>query len=120
MKKGKRKNGLAMSVPAGLLCSGILSLVLTAGVSMALGKLVELQLLAENQIGYAVMIMLVAISFAASEFAWHKIKRRCVLVCLITGVVTINILSNMYLPLCRIYLLKAEVICAVTTFFPST
>ena len=82
-----KATGLAMSIPGALTLSGGLELILTLCSSAVLAKLVEIQRIQEQNIGYSVIGMLLAISFLGAVLAAEKVKHQRLMVCLLSGVV---------------------------------
>ena len=79
--------GKAMSMPGGLALGGVVSLFVTLLAAAILAKLMELERIPENSIGYGIMILLVLASFSGAAFSAWQIKRRRLIVCVLSGVV---------------------------------
>ncbi len=87
MVANQKVSGRASSLPAGLAFGGILSLVLTIILAVITAKLVDVESLPENNVGYAALVILLLASALGSAVAVGKIKRRRLLVCLASGAV---------------------------------
>lgn len=87
MHLNRKPSGLAMSIPGALTLSGILGLVLTLSSSAVLAKLVDIQKMQEQNIGYGIIGMLLCVSFLCAVFAAERVKHQRLLVCLLSGVV---------------------------------
>lgn len=90
----RKPSGRALSMPAGLLFGAIISLGLTILSAVVLAKLVASEVMAEANIGYGVMAMLLVASFIGSLCAHARIKRQRLLVCGLSGVIYFLILLS--------------------------
>lgn len=79
---GKLKNtGRATSMPVGLLSGLAVSFGVTIlGIGM-IAKALDMEKMREGAIGYAVMVLLLAASFAGALVSRNRIKRQYLLVC---------------------------------------
>lgn len=82
IKSSGRTTSVPMGIAVGLTGSITLLLLLSAIIAWIIGK----GILDYQNIGYAVMIMLLATSVAGSAISYGKIKRRKLMVCIISGV----------------------------------
>ena len=94
MVVNRKVSGKAASMPAGLALGGAVSLGLTLVLSGVLAKLVETQMLAEENIGYGVMVVLLVCSMLGAMVSSGRIKRQRLLVCALSGVVYLLILLS--------------------------
>lgn len=87
MHLNHKPTGLAMSIPGALTLSGSLGLILTLFSSAVLAKLVEIQRIQEQNIGYGIIGMLLVVSFLCAVLAAEKVKHQRLMVCLLSGAV---------------------------------
>lgn len=66
---------------------GLTSLLLTMILSAILAKMVETEALAQRNIGYGVMILLLISSFLGAAAAQGRVKHQRLLVCILSGCV---------------------------------
>lgn len=93
---GKQKlTGRAMSMPGGLAFGAAVSLGLTLLGALLLAKLVQNETLPWENIGYGIMVMLLAASFSGAMLAAARIKRQRLTVCLLSGVIYFGLLLSM-------------------------
>lgn len=95
MVENRKQRGKAMSVPAGLAVGGLTSLGVTLGTGLALAWLIHGEHMEMENIGYGIMIMLLAASFSGAEVAYSRIRRQRMLVCVLSGAVYMGILLSM-------------------------
>ncbi len=95
MTGNKKVTGRASSMPGGLAAGALVQIVLTLGLAALGAKLIDLGYFQENAIGYFAMVILLGASFAGAMVAAGKIKRRRLLVCLLSGTVYFCILLSM-------------------------
>lgn len=81
-------------MPAGLVFGAAISLGVTLLAAAVLAKLVDMEKLAWENIGYGIMILLLLASFSGAMAAFAKIKRQRMLVCAISGAVYFGILLS--------------------------
>lgn len=91
----RKVTGKASSMPGGLAAGALCSLSITLAMAALLAKLVEAKRMAEENIGYGVMVLLLLASFAGALVAFRRIKRQRMLVCLLSGVIYFAILMSM-------------------------
>lgn len=94
MVVNRKVSGKASSMPAGLALGGAASLTATLVIAGILAKLVETEVLAEENIGYGVMILLFISSMLGSVISSVRIKRQRLLVCAMSGVIYMMILLS--------------------------
>ena len=85
MALNPKHTGRASSMAGGLAFGVTMSLLLMIVMAAALAKLVEKEIIAETQIGYGVMVLLLLSTFAGSKLAWSKTKRRRLATCMAAG-----------------------------------
>lgn len=81
MIRNQKPTGRAASIPAGLLSGMVVSLGITILGAAIIAKLLDLGKMSEEMIGYSVMVMLMAASFAGALVSRSRIKRQHLLVC---------------------------------------
>lgn len=91
----QRRNGKAVSMPAGLTLGALTGLAVTILGSMILAKMMDAEWIGEERIGYGVMGMLLLASYLTAAISFGKIKRRRLLVCLCSGGIYFGILLSM-------------------------
>lgn len=80
MVTNRKPTGRASSMPTGLLIGGACALGGTLLLSAVLAKLVDLETIPQNKIGYGIMAMLLVCAFAGANVACGKIKRQYLVV----------------------------------------
>ena len=95
MHHKRTKNGRAISFPEGITYGVLLAFLITILGTAAIAKLVDTELLAWESVGYGIMAVLMLGSFAGSKTAAEKVKRRKLLVCMVSGAVYFCILLAM-------------------------
>ena len=94
MIRSKKTTGKAVSMPTGLLLGALVSLGITVAGAAITGKLLEVERIAEETVGYAVMILLLVASYAGTRLSQHKIKRQILLVSVLSGVIYFALLLS--------------------------
>lgn len=89
-----KPTGRALSIPKGLAAAGIISAGLTLLGSGVIALLVNTQMMKESNIGYAVMVMLIATSYVSAFAAWRLIKHRRMQVCSLAGCIYFLVLIS--------------------------
>lgn len=92
MAVNQKPTGRAMSMPAGLTVGAAVSLTITLLFAAVLSKLVDMEKLAWENIGYGIIVLLLAASFSGAMIAYARIKRQRLLVCGVSGVIYFGIL----------------------------
>ena len=87
-----KPTGRAMSMPGGLTIGAVVSLGGTLLFAAVLAKLVDMEKLAWENIGYGIVVLLLLASFSGAMTAYAKIKRQRLLVCSVSGVIYFGIL----------------------------
>ena len=85
MVVNRKPTGRAVSIPAGLTIGCSVSLAITLLGTAFLAKLIDGEHLRAEQLGYGIMLLLIAAAWTGSGTAWRKIRRRKVLVCIAAG-----------------------------------
>ena len=94
MITSKKHSGRALSFPAGLARSAIISISITMVTSAILGWLIEAEMIAWEQVGYGIMVILFLSSFVGALTAASGIKRQKALACMVAGLVYFIILLS--------------------------
>jgi putative membrane protein (TIGR04086 family) len=89
-----KTTGRAMSMPGGLAVGAAINGVVTISGVMFVAKLIDSGKLAENSIGYCIMILLLMSSFLGAKIASIRIKRQRLVVCALSGVIYFGILLS--------------------------
>lgn len=92
MTVNQKPTGRAMSMPAGLFVGAMASLGITVLAAAFLAKLVDMETLAWDNIGYGIVVLLLLASFFGALTAYSRIKRQRLLVCTVSGVIYFGIL----------------------------
>ena len=90
----RKVTGKASSIPAGLALGGFVSLLITLILAGIIAKLVSTEKLAEENIGYGVMVLLFTASAAGAITANTRIKRQRLAVSCLSGLVYMGILLS--------------------------
>lgn len=75
-----------MSLPGGLSIGAAVSMGITLIAAALLAKLVDMEKLPWEKIGYGIMVTLLAASFLGAAAAYGRVKRQRLMVCLLSGV----------------------------------
>lgn len=81
----RKPTGRAASMPAGLLAGGICSLTGTLVLSAVLAKLVDIEKVPQDKIGYGIMVLLLVCAFLGANIACGRIKRQYLVVSAISA-----------------------------------
>lgn len=92
MVSNHKPTGRSISMPAGLAKGAALAMGVTIAGSALIAKAVEKELLEEEKIGYAIMVMLILASYTGAINSYKKIKRRRLPVCMFSGVIYLCLL----------------------------
>ncbi len=95
MTTTKKPSGRASSMPGGLAAGALAELLMTVGLAALGAKLIDLGYFQENAIGYFAMGILLLSSFVGAVIAAGRIKRRRLLVCILSGAVYFGMLLSM-------------------------
>ena len=85
MVMNRKPTGRAKSIPGGLAVGGMFSLLITILGSAIIAKLVDSEIMAENSIGYGIMAILLAASWFGAMVSFGQVRRRRVMICLLSG-----------------------------------
>lgn len=86
MISNKRPTGRSVSIPKGLTIGAMVSLMITLAAVMLMAKLLNDEYMAYSSIGYSIMVIIMTASFLGAFCAVSKIKRRNLLVSILSGV----------------------------------
>ena len=86
MVSNRKSTGTASSIPAGIAIAAIVSLVITLLGSVVSAYLVQSELIRQESIGYASMVVLVVSGAVGALVAMARIKRMRMQMCLLSGV----------------------------------
>jgi len=89
-----KPTGRAATIPVGLLTGSTAALLFTLALSAVLAKLMEGEIIPEENIGYGVMIMILASAFSGSAIACKRVKRQYLLTAGLSGVVYVLLLLS--------------------------
>lgn len=92
MVTNQKSTGRASSLWAGLAFGGAVSTGITLVITAVLAKLLDLEKLQWENIGYGILIMIITSSFMGAIVAFGKIKRQRMVVCMLSGVVYLGIM----------------------------
>ena len=87
MTMNHKPTGTAMSMPAGLTVGGICSLMITLAMSAVIATMMEREVIAQGNIGYFVIGILLLSTIAGALISFGRIKRRHMIVCLVSGLI---------------------------------
>ncbi len=82
-----KPTGRAVTIPVGLLIGSGFAIAWTLAGAMLTAKLVDMETIPENAIGYGALLTLLSGAFLASEIAYYKIKHLRAAVCMAMGAV---------------------------------
>ena len=94
MVKNRKVTGKAKSIPAGLLTGCVMSLAVTMILAGILAKLLENEYLAQEQIGYGIMVILLVSSYAGAAVSFGCVKRQRLVTCMLSGLVYFSVLLS--------------------------
>lgn len=87
MTVNQKPSGRAVSVPMGLMTGAMVSLGITILLAAIAAKLTQMEVTEEAHIGYYVIVILMAASFAGAFTACKRIKRQRLMICVLSGIV---------------------------------
>ena len=87
MRNKQKVTGRADSIPVGLAVGVVSSILLTIACVAILTKLVDTGKIQWENIGYAIMVQTIVVSFIGAKIAHRRIKRQRLLVCLSSGLI---------------------------------
>ncbi len=94
MTQTQKPTGRASSIPAGLAFGALISITVTILMALILAKLVQTEVLLQEQIGYGVMVLLLASSFLGAATAQGKVKHRRLMICMLSALIYFFILMS--------------------------
>lgn len=92
MKQNSLQKGRATSIPAGALIGAMYALIWTLLTSGVLGWLIYTEKMAEENIGYGSMVILLTASVLGALVSYGKVKRQRAVACLSAGGIYLLIL----------------------------
>ena len=95
MVSNQRPTGRAVSMPKGLLLGELGSLAVTISATAVLAKLVDVEIVAWERVGYGGMLILLLSSAAGALISSQRIKHRILLVCVLSGAIYFGSLLGM-------------------------
>lgn len=94
MHTSKKATGRAKTIPGGLAVGTAVFFIIIVLCGIVIAKIIERQIVAENNSGYLIAAAMIISSYAGCEIAIKQCKRRLILVAILSGVVyTISLLS---------------------------
>ena len=87
MRMNHKPTGTAMSMSAGLTVGGICSLMITLAMSAVIAKMMEREVIAQGNIGYFGIGILLLSTMAGALISFGRSKRRRMIVCLVSGLI---------------------------------
>ena len=87
MTMNRKPTGTTMSMPAGLAIGGICSLLITLLLSATVAKLMAGETIAQGSAGYFVISILLIASITGACISYGRIRRRRMVVCLVSGLI---------------------------------
>ena len=91
----QKPTGRTSSMAKGVAIGVITSVMVTILSAAILAKLVDAKLLAEEKIGYVILVILLLASYLAGKIAWTKTKRRRLMTCALAGGIYFGVLLSM-------------------------
>lgn len=92
MFANRKVTGTASSMAGGLAWGGAVSMALTVILAVVTAKMVDMGTLAEGNVGYAALGILLISTVSGARLAAGRIKRRRLLVCLASGAIYYGLL----------------------------
>ena len=87
MENKIKVSGKAMSLPGGLALGAAVSMTITVLCCILLSRLVDLEIIPWETIGYGIMGMMVISAFTGAQIAAVKIKHQKLIVCISSGLI---------------------------------
>lgn len=94
MITNRKPTGRASTIPVGLLTGGGTALASTLILTAVLAKLMDGEILPQENIGYGVMVLLLLSAFLGSAVACKRVKRQYLLTAALSGVVYVLLLLS--------------------------
>lgn len=95
MVRNQKATGRATTMPVGLMWGAGTSVAVTLLGAAVTAVLLNREVLAESSVGYSVMVILLAASFAGAMTARSRIKRQHLLSCVLSGAVYFLVLLSL-------------------------
>ena len=95
MVSNHKVTGRTFSIPAGIALGTLGSMVVTIFLAALIAWMVKAEHLPPENIGYGIMLLLAIASFTGAWIAWNKIKRKRLMVCLLSGAAYFTVLLSM-------------------------
>jgi len=92
MRTKMKQTGTASSIPAGLACGALTATGITLVSAVAAANLVNREILGWENIGYAVLVILMLSSWLGAVVSAEKIKRQRLAMCITSGLIYFGIL----------------------------
>ncbi len=89
-----KSSGKAASIPGGLASSSAVSLTITILGALLFGKMIDIGKLQWENIGYGIMVLLLAASFLGAWVACARIKRQRMMICALSALLYLGILLS--------------------------
>ena len=89
----QKATGRASSIPAGLAAGAAVSILMTLLICLIGGWMIGSELISQQQIGYCSIVALLTSAILGSLTAWKKIRRKRLLVCMVSGLAYFVILA---------------------------
>ena len=83
--RNHKVTGKTLSMPVGLTIGTAICILLTVLISIVISKLISIEKIEWNQVGYGVMIMLLIASIAGAKTECTIIRRRKLIICASIG-----------------------------------
>lgn len=93
MVTNNKPTGRSTSLPNGVAQGAVAAMALTLGGSAIIAKAVEMEMIEEKKIGYAIMVLLILVSWISGELAYKKVKTHKLLVCMASGFTYLSLLT---------------------------
>lgn len=87
MKRFQNQTGRATSMARGLAIGTLTSLIITLAAAVFLAKLVDMEIIPWEKIGYGIIAAILTASFTGAWISYHKIRHQRLMVCLLAGVI---------------------------------
>lgn len=94
MAVNQKPTGRAMSLPGGLAVGAAVSLGITLLCAAALAKLIDMEKMPWESVGYGIIVLLFLASFLGAIAAHRAVKRQRLLVCGVSGLLYFGLLLS--------------------------
>lgn len=99
MTVNRKPTGMALSIPTGITIGILVSVFITLSTTFLGAKLVDAEIVSMDKVGYMVLTIIIISSWIGVMTASRKIKRRRILVSLLTGTIyfgTLLVVTGMF------------------------